>query len=186
MKTSLLVIDMQKGFEEEAYWGGNRNSPELEQNIESLITTARSLQFPIFYIKHCSTEMNSPLVPERSGNQFMDWIEPRSDEAIIHKEVNSAFINTTLDEDLRKENVNCLIMVGLTSNHCVSTTARMAGNMGYKVFVPSDATATFDRLGIDGVKYSSELVHIMALSSIHREFCEVLKTKDLVRLLEVT
>lgn len=62
--------------------------------------------------------------------------------------MNSAFIGTTLKRDLRIDGIDTLVIVGLTTNHCVSTTARMAGSLGFKTFVVSDATAAFDRAAL--------------------------------------
>jgi nicotinamidase-related amidase len=95
---------------------------------------------------------------------------------VIEKKVNSAFIGTSLEVDLRRAGCFELVIVGLTTNHCVSTTARMAGNLGFPTFVVSDATATFDRVGPDGVKYPAEAVHALALSDLHGEFATVLDT----------
>ncbi len=77
---------------------------------------------------------------------------PLEKEPIITKEVNSAFIGTNLKEQLDKLNIHTLVIVGITTNHCVSTTTRMAGNFGYETYLISDATATFDRIGIKGEK----------------------------------
>jgi nicotinamidase-related amidase len=64
----------------------------------------------------------------------------------------------------------------MTTNHCVSTTARMAGNLGFSGWVVSDATATFDRRGPDGVEYPAEQIHAIALSDLHGEFATVVDT----------
>ena len=101
---------------------------------------------------------------------------------LIHlKEVNSAFIGTKLEEDLRGEGVNTLVIVGLTTNHCVSTTTRMAGNLGFITYVIEDATATFDRLGLDGEMRPAADVHAAALSDLSDEFATILKTEEVLR-----
>src|SRR3546814_11450706 len=84
-------------------------------------------------------------------------------ELQIKKSVNSAFIGTQLEQELHARQVDELIIVGLTTNHCVSTTARMAGNMGFNTFVVEDATATFDRVGIDGKMRTRAEAHSAAL-----------------------
>jgi nicotinamidase-related amidase len=65
----------------------------------------------------------------------------------------------------------------MQTNMCVSTTARMAGNLGFTTYVVSDATATFDNTGPDGTRYNSELVHSVALADLHGEFSTVVDTK---------
>src|SRR5947208_14709 len=82
---------------------------------------------------------------------------PLPGEPVVQKSVNSAFIGTTLEADLRRRGITTLVMVGLQTNMCVSTTARMAGNLGFTTYVVSDATATFDNTGPDGKRYASEI-----------------------------
>jgi nicotinamidase-related amidase len=101
-------------------------------------------------------------------------------EPVYQKIVNSAFIGTTLEEDLKKSGIRELIIVGLTTNHCISTTARMAGNLGFETFVVSDATATFDRIGPDGTHYSAEQIHEISLASLHNEFATVVDTDSVI------
>ena len=94
--------------------------------------------------------------------------------------MNSAFIGTGLEADLRRAGISTLVVVGLTTNHCVSTTVRMAGNFGFQVYLLSDATATFDRVGLDGQNRPAAEVHAAALSDLDGEFATVINTSELL------
>ena len=181
-KPALILIDIQKGFEDEdiEYWGGYRNNPEAETNASKLLNFWRQNNLPIFHIQHCSTNPDSKFAEGNIGNEFQDIIKPNDGEQIIKKNVHSAFIGTDLEQQLDKSNIKKLIIVGLTTDHCISTTVRMAGDYGYDTFVVSDATATFDNEGADGQKYSAEMMHETALASLHKEFATVIKTKELI------
>jgi nicotinamidase-related amidase len=179
-KPALLLIDIQKGFDDIAYWGGHRNNPGAEANAGRLLNFWRENKWPIFHIKHCSTNPNSRLAEGNAGNEFKEDTKPKGAEPVIRKNVNSAFIGTDLKEQLDKAGIKKVVIVGLTTDHCISTTTRMAGNLGYDTYLISDATATFDKIGVDGQKYSAELIHDTALASLNNEFASVLKTGELI------
>jgi nicotinamidase-related amidase len=100
-------------------------------------------------------------------------VKPINGEPIIQKNVNSAFIGTNLKRLLDEQKIKTLVIVGLTTDHCVSTTTRMAGNFGFDTFIVSDATATFNKTGVDGQHFSAELIHETALASLNGEFATV-------------
>lgn len=176
---ALLIIDVQKGFDV-PFWG-ERNNPNAEKNIALLLSEWREKGRPIVHIKHCSLDPNSPLHPDQPGNEFKDEVIPHDGEKQFTKNVNSAFIGTELEDYLRNNDINSLVVVGLTTDHCVSTSTRMAGNLGFKVFLASDATATFDRIGHDGTRYSASHIHDIHLASLNGEFCTVLSTEEIWR-----
>lgn len=179
VKTALIIIDVQKGFDDPIW--GKRNNPKAEQNIKKLLEVWRTEHRPIFHIKHMSKNAKSPLNPNHSGNQIKEEVWPQKIETVIEKNVNSAFIGTDLEERLRKEKIQTVIITGLTTDHCVSTTARMAGNLGFTTFVVADGTATFNRIGYDGKEYSAELIHETTLASLNNEFAEVIDTESILK-----
>ncbi|GGD43507.1 cysteine hydrolase family protein [Muriicola marianensis] len=176
---ALILIDIQKGLEEVDYYGGCRNNPEAEHRAADLLAIWREKKYPVYHIKHDGNPP-SPLSPGTPGNDFKDMVTPGDGETIVEKNTNSAFLGTPLHQMLQDSGITDLVLVGLTTAHCVSSTARMAGNLGYNTFVVSDATATFDTLGPDGTKYEADLVHRICLSSLHREFATVIESDILI------
>lgn len=177
---ALILVDIQKGLDEEEYYGGNRNNKDAEEKAAKILHTWRTLQLPIFHLQHASQNPNSKLHPAHPGFEIKDVVKPLDSEPIIVKNVNSGFIGTDLKQQLDTQKITTVVIVGLTTNHCVSTTARMAGNYGYKTILISDATATFDRIGINGEKYSSEVIHLTTLASLKDEFAEIITTQQLI------
>ena len=175
-RPALILIDIQKGFDNLEYWGGQRNNQNAENNAGELLKLWRENNLPIFHIKHCSLKPTSMLNEANDGNEFKDIVKPTDEETIIKKNVNSAFIGTDLKERLDNAKISKLVIVGLTTDHCVSTTTRMAGNFGYDTFLVSDATATFNKKGLERQNFSAELIHETALASLNKEFATVVTT----------
>ena len=182
MKPVLLVVDVQKGFDDPGW--GQRNNPDAEDRMLELMKAWRQKEFPIIHVQHVSQDPNSKLHPSNPGFALKSGFEPMEDEYFIRKNVNSCFIGTQLDSYLKKNGYQTLIVIGLTSNHCISTTVRMAGNLGYGTYVCSDATAAYEAVSYDGLKLSAEDVHRHALSALHQEFAEVTTTKEVVELIQ--
>jgi len=178
-RPALILVDIQKGFDNIEYWGGQRNNPDAEVNMSHILQLWRANDLPIFHIQHCSSNPRSMLHETNAGNAFKDQVEPIGKEPVIKKNVNSAFIGTDLKEQLDRSNITQLVIIGLTTDHCISTTTRMAGNFGFDTFLVADATATFNKKGIDGENYSAELIHATALASLKDEFATIVTTEFL-------
>ena len=180
-KSALLLIDLQKGFDDIDHWGGQRNNECAEENAGRILGVARESGLPVFHIQHCSTLLTSPLHESNAGNALKDIVAPIPGEIIIKKNVNSAFIGTDLKEQLDQAGIKKLIIVGLTTDHCVSTTTRMAGNFGYETYLVEDATATFNKKGFNGKIFSAELIHETAIVSLKDEFATIVKTDFVIK-----
>lgn len=178
--TALIVIDVQKGLDEHQYWG-ERNNPDAEQNMARLLDVWRQRGWAIYHLHHQSKNPNSPLRPNYVGNEIKDIVRPQPGEPVLQKKENSAFIGTDLEERLRAGNQDTVVLIGLTTDHCVSSTARMAANLGFDTIVVSDATATFDRYSpITSRHFTAEEMHEAELTSLSGEFARIAETEALL------
>lgn len=176
--TALLLIDLQAGFDDPSW--GPRNNPQAEDNIARMLAAWRETGRPVIHVHHTSTVPDGAFRASSTGHVPKPGTAPRPGEAVISKTVNSAFIGTSLEGDLRRAGIVGLVIVGLTTNHCVSTTARMAGNLGFETIVVSDATAAFDRPALQGAMRPAEDVHLAALSDLQHEFARIADTRAIL------
>jgi nicotinamidase-related amidase len=170
---ALVLVDFQRGFDDPVW--GERNNPTAEQQAADLLEAFRESGRPVFHIHHHSTEADSPLRPDADGGQAVEPkpnCAPQTSEPVLIKRVNSAFIGTDLEVRLHRKNIETIVLVGLTTDHCVSTTARMAENIGFTVVVVRDATATFDRR-LDEERFDAEMSHQVALAHLAGEFASI-------------
>jgi nicotinamidase-related amidase len=177
---ALIVVDVQRAFDEWEAAGKRRNNPDAVLRIVDLLKAFRASGAPIVHIRHEGTKPNSTFRPERSGYAVKDEAREEAGEPVIVKRVNSAFIGTDLETRLRTAGITTLVICGATTNHCVETTTRMAGNLGFDARLVRDATWTFDRIGPDGDAHSAEEIHAMTLSNLNGEFARIVTTDDVI------
>lgn len=180
-KAALISIDVQQAFDHPSW--GQRNNPEAERNIGALLEGWRATGRPLFHIQHRSPRPASLFHPDQPTYRHKPEGQPLPGETVIYKSVNSSFIGTDLEARLRAAGIEVLVIVGLTTDHCVSTTTRMAGNFGFETYFVGDATATFERTGPDGRHYTAGQMHDTALASLHGEFATVVTTREVLEAL---
>lgn len=183
MRCALILIDFQTGFDS-PFWGA-RNNPDAELNAARLLAHWRASDGPLFHIRHLSTTKGSPLQAGTAGAAFKPLTQPQGTEPVIEKTVNSAFIGTDLEAQLRLRDITDLVICGLTTPHCVSTTARMAANLGFNVRLAHDACAAFvrnaDMMWKPGVAaLSATQIHDAAIAHLHGEFVSATDTDAII------
>ena len=179
--TALLIIDAQVGVNVLHHWGGpqgRRNNPDAEERIADLLHAWRQQQMPVFYTVHDSRESKSPLKLSLETGKIIPKLEPKEDEVIIRKDVNSGFVGTNLELQLRRSGISRIVVAGFFTNMCIETTVRMSGNLGFDTYLVEDACSCTNRSQMDGTDVAPEIVHKMTLANLHGEFCTVLNLKQ--------
>jgi nicotinamidase-related amidase len=174
----LLPIDMQQAFDEPRWprrWNG-----DVDANGKALIEAWRAAARPIIHIRHDSVTPGSSLAPGGAGNAFRPGFGPRAGEALVSKSVNSAFIGTDLDLRLKRLGARHVIVFGISTDMCVSTTVRTGANMGWDMILVPDACDCFDLPDGNGGIISAEEVHRAHVATLAFEFCRTMNSRDLV------
>lgn len=191
----LLLVDIQQGFNDPTHWGTKRSTPEFEANVAKLLDAFRKANATVLHVCHHSTFPASPLHPSKPGAEFMPYAAPLPTERVFPKTTNSPFVETDLEKVIRSLNPKHLVMGGLMTAHCVSTTMRAASNLRVldhsygctvkedvptgKISLVEDATATFNVFYNDK-EFDAETVHAVHLASMKDEFCDIATTEQIV------
>jgi nicotinamidase-related amidase len=182
---ALIVIDVQRAFDQWEAAGKRRNNPDAIARIADLLRAFRDHDAPIFHIRHQGTHPKSSFLADGTGYPVKEEAREIAGEPVIVKRVNSAFIGTDLEHRLRAADIKTLVICGATTNHCVETTTRMAGNLGFDARLVRDATWTFDRRGPDGDEHSAEEIHAMTLANLNGEFARIVSASEAIAAFEL-
>jgi nicotinamidase-related amidase len=178
---ALLLIDVQKGWDE-PYWG-ERNNPDAESRQAALLQAFRHNGLAVVHIRTDARDPNSPLHPGEPGNAFKPATAPLPGETVLAKTGHCAFHGTPLESHLRAQGIDRLVIAGFTTNHCVSSTARCACDLGFKTVVIRDACVAFELDDVDGQRMPAETLHAAGLAELQGEFAMVLPAAAILQLL---
>src|SRR5579863_2305457 len=133
---ALIVIGLQLAVDD-ARWGP-RNNPEAERRVAELLAAWRAAAMPVIHVRHDSPDPRSLLWPGAPGHVFKPEAAPAPGEAVVAKRTGSAFIDGALEAALDRIGATHLVLCGALTNRSLESTARHAGDLGYRVFVVAD------------------------------------------------
>ena len=176
---ALIIIDMQQGMRSDAL--PPRNNPAAEDTMAHLHAAWREAGLPIVSVRHISRSPTSVFAPGQPGVQFQQRFQPLEHEHVVEKNVPDAFINTGLERWLLVRGIRDVVIVGVSTNNSVESTARTAGNLGFTTMVVSDATFAFEKTDFNGTLRTADEVHAMSLANLHGEFAEVMTCVEVLQ-----
>ena len=148
-KTALLVVDVQVGVMREAW-----DAPRVIRNVARAVERARAQGVPVIWMQHSDEQLS----PGSSEWQWVSELVPGEGEVRIHKQFNSSFEQTMLDEELARLGVSHVVLAGAATNWCVRATAYGALDRGYDVTLVKDAHTTCTMELDHGLKIEAESV----------------------------
>lgn len=178
-KYALLVIDVQNYFFDKVSPAHLPDSGKILPRINSLIKYAQNKKWPIIYTNHTAPSKPGNLMAERWDHLPSGWeiklygkLNIVSASYKIKKEYYSAFFETRLDDILKREKINHLVLCGVMTHMCVDTTARHGFIMGYQSTVISDACCS-----------KSAGYHQAAILALKHGFSRVMTIKKMQRVI---
>ncbi|TDJ23586.1 MAG: cysteine hydrolase [Gammaproteobacteria bacterium] len=162
--TALLVIDFQKEFFMEGIGECLDEMRSILPRVSKLINLVRDLRCKVIHTRESYkpdlSDVNSyrksldyvgksgPLgrfcIVGEPGHEFVEEVQPLPDETVIDKASFGAFYNTSLDDLLRRDGIDHIIICGITTQCCVHSTLREAVDRGYWCLTVADCCAASD------------------------------------------
>lgn len=142
MKRALIIVDIQKSFEQRPNWAVVSN-PEIIKQVNRLVDMARASGDMVVWVMHAEPGTGSAFDPALGHVSLMDGVTPLPDEPVVTKTSANAFTTTNLQQMLTANGVRELVVCGIQTEQCVETTTRVGADLGFDLTFVTDATATF-------------------------------------------
>jgi nicotinamidase-related amidase len=167
VKTALLLIDFQNDY----FPGGRMELVEplaAARNAYELLQCFREHDKYHVHIQHVATKPGATFfLPGDRGADIHDSVAHFEGEPLVIKHHPNSFLETRLDEMLRSNGIERVIITGMMTHMCVDATARAAADLGYKIMVVEDGCATRD------LKYGDTVI---AAEHVHKAFLAALRS----------
>jgi len=178
MKKALVIIDMQNDY----FAGGKMELVGMDEALDNtlrLIEFAQEKRYAIFFIQHIALRENATFFLAKSEGAELHKDFNAEDGIIIQKHYPNSFRETTLLQELEDKGIKNLIVCGAMTHVCVDTTVRAGFDLGYKIELVNDASATKDLAFHDEVIQAKD-VHNAFMASLDGIFCEVKNSGEIV------
>ena len=179
MARALIVVDIQNDY----FPGGAHPLVEPEAaaaNARRLLDAFRADGRPLVHVQHVWDAPDAPFMrPGTPGVEINEAVAPLPGEPVIRKAHPNSFLDTPLEETLRADGVDEVVVCGMMTSMCVDATARAAADLGFAVTVVHDACATLD-LEFGGDTIPARQVHGAFLAALGGGYGAIAATDDLV------
>ena len=181
MKTGLILVDIQNDY----FAGGRMELAGMQEagfKAGELLSVFRQKSWPTFHIQHIAAQKGATFfLPETEGALLHESIEPRDGELVIQKHYPNSFRETSLLQELEKQDVKKLVICGAMSHMCIDATTRAAFDNCFDCTVVQDACATRD-LEFGGKTIAARDVHGSFMAALGSAYARVLSLEEFKQL----
>lgn len=174
---ALVMIDCQNTYRE-GIMQLTGVEPALKE-ARRVLDRARALGRPVIHIQH-DAGPGTPYDVRADIGRIADVVAPQDGETVITKGYPNSFVQTPLDDELKRLGVKNLVLVGFMTHMCVNSTARGAFNLGYASTVVATATATRDLPLPDGSVVRADALQPASIATMRDLFAAIAPTADAV------
>lgn len=178
MKT-LLIIDIQNDY----FPGGAHPlvGPEAAaEQASRLLGHFREAGAPVVQMQHVWDAPDAEFMrPGTAGVEIHEAVRPLPEETVLTKAMPNSFLGTGLEETLRGQDTDGIVVAGMMTSMCVDATVRAAADLGFDVTVAADACAAPD-LEYGGVQVPGASVHAAFIAALGSGYATVATTEMLM------
>ena len=152
-RSALLVLDMQNYFLDPGSHAFVPSAPAIVPGIKKLFAAYDGSKRLVVLTRHVNDSSNAGKMATWWRDMIVD-ANPLSqisghfdsaDKHVLLKNQYDAFLDTGLEELLKSESIEHVVICGLMTHLCCETTARSAFMRGYSVWFAVDGSATYNR-----------------------------------------
>ncbi len=192
-KMALVNVDMQVAF-----LGGGPysvpNAPVLIPTVNRLAQSCRESGIMVIHTRHVTRPDGSNvgtlgklikavqdglLAKGSETSELHPDLDVQTNDIVLEKPRSGAFSNTDLDNVLRSQGIDTIIISGTCTNLCCETTAREGATKDYYVFFMEDGTETFPAGGLT-IEEIKDTVHV----SIGIAYAKVIMVNEMINLIQ--
>jgi nicotinamidase-related amidase len=175
---TLLVIDIQRDY----FPGGAYPlvGPEAAAEAAARVLGAfRATGEPVIHVQHVWDAPEATFMrPGTDGVEIHADVAPEQAEPVIQKSEPNAFLGTGLEEQLRSQGTDELVVVGMMTSMCVDATVRAGSDLGFGVTVVHDGCAAPD-LRFGDTEVAAAQVHAAFIAALADGYAEVVGAGDI-------
>lgn len=177
MRKALVIVDMQMYSQDRLDSGRDHVHGDAVVKIAALVAKFRKDGETVIHVHHGDPDPTSPMHPGAPAQLVMPGVEPLCEEPVFVKSTSSPFASTDMENYLRDNRIDTLVVTGAVAGYCVNRTVRVGSDLGFKMIVVRDAVMGFD---LPDEKLSARAIFDVTMAHPKSDFANVVDSAEIM------